>query len=328
MLPELTVARDAWPLRAPFRISRGVKTEAETVRVELRRGGFVGRGEGTPYARYGEGVDQVLGQLADLAPAFARGEPDAALLARLDAGAARNALDCALWDLRAREAGRSVAALIGLQVPSRLACAVTISLDEPEAMAAAARAVAASPILKVKLDDREVEARIRAVGEAAPEARLILDPNESWSLELLRDLQPFLARFRVALIEQPLPAAADCGLAGFRAVAPLCADESVHTCEELATLGDRYQAVNIKLDKAGGLTEAAALLRAARELGLGVMTGCMVCSSLGIAPALLLAGASDLADLDGPWWLSRDWAAGVAMENGWMRPPTPEFWGG
>jgi len=327
MLRSFTVSRRRWPLKAPFRISRGVKTAAETVMVELRRGDVVGRGESVPYPRYGESVDGVVAQLETVAGAFEAGEPDESLAAMLSAGAARNALDCALWDLRARETGRSVAAMTDLARPERLVCAVTISLDEPEAMAAAARASADAPLVKVKLDGELVEQRLLAVGQAAPHSRLIIDPNEGWTIDILRGVAPLLARMNIALIEQPLPADDDHALEGFDPPAPVCADESVHTVETLSALRNRYQAVNIKLDKTGGLTEAIALLREARRQDFMVMTGCMVGSSLAITPALHIAGASDFADLDGPWWLADDWAGGVRLEGGWMSPPTAGFWG-
>ncbi len=327
MLRSFIVSRRHWPLKAPFRISRGVKTAADTVMVELRRGAAGGRGESVPYPRYGESVDAVVAQLETVADGFEAGMPDEAVVAMLPAGAARNALDCALWDLRARETGRGVAEMTGLALPGRLACAVTVSLDEPEAMAAAARAIADAPVVKVKLDGALVEERLLAVGQAAPASRLIIDPNEGWSLDLLRDVSPLLARMNIALIEQPLPAGVDHGLEGFDPPAPVCADESVHTTGQLADLKGRYQAINIKLDKTGGLTEAIALLAQARRLGFTVMTGCMVASSLAIAPALHIAGASDFADLDGPWWLADDWSGGVKVESGWLTPPARGFWG-
>jgi len=327
MLRSFVVSRRRWPLKAPFRISRGVKTSANTVMVELRRGGAVGRGESVPYPRYGESVDAVVAHLEAVAGAFESGMPDEALTALLPAGAARNALDCALWDLRARETGRTVAQITGLARPERLACAVTVSLDEPEAMAAAARAIADAPVVKIKLDGELIEQRLLAVGQAAPHSRLIIDPNEGWTIDILRDVRPLLARLNIALIEQPLLAGDDHALAGFDPPAPVCADESVHTVDQLADLKDRYQAINIKLDKTGGLTGAIALLGEARRLGFIVMTGCMVGSSMAIAPALHIAGASDFADLDGPWWLAGDWPCGVKLEGGWMTPPARGFWG-
>lgn len=327
MLRSFDVSRRRWPLKAPFRISRGVKTSADTVMVELRRGAAVGRGESVPYPRYGESVDAVVAHLEAVAGAFESGMPDEALTALLPAGAARNALDCALWDLRARETGRTVAQITGLARPERLACAVTVSLDEPEAMGAAARAIADAPVVKIKLDGELIEQRLLAVGQAAPNSRLIIDPNEGWTIDILRDVRPLLARLNIALIEQPLPADDDHALAGFDPPAPVCADESVHTADQLADLKDRYQAINIKLDKTGGLTGAIALLGEARRLGFIVMTGCMVGSSMAIAPALHIAGASDFADLDGPWWLAGDWPCGVKLEGGWMTPPARGFWG-
>ncbi|MDO9472657.1 MAG: dipeptide epimerase [Caulobacter sp.] len=327
MLRSFDVSRRRWPLKAPFRISRGVKTSADTVMVELRRGAAVGRGESVPYPRYGESVDAVVAHLEAVAGAFESGMPDETLTALLPAGAARNALDCALWDLRARETGRTVAQITGLARPERLACAVTVSLDEPEAMGAAARAIADAPVVKIKLDGELIEQRLLAVGQAAPNSRLIIDPNEGWTIDILRDVRPLLARLNIALIEQPLPADDDHALAGFDPPAPVCADESVHTADQLADLKDRYQAINIKLDKTGGLTGAIALLGEARRLGFIVMTGCMVGSSMAIAPALHIAGASDFADLDGPWWLAGDWPCGVKVEGGWMTPPARGFWG-
>ncbi|HYE46124.1 MAG TPA: N-acetyl-D-Glu racemase DgcA [Caulobacter sp.] len=327
MLRNATVRRHRWPLKAPFRISRGVKTAAETVIVQLRRGEACGRGESAPYPRYGESPDGVLQALAEPLGAFEAGEADDEVLARLPPGAARNALDCALWDLKARETGHSVAAMTGLVRPESVVCAVTLSLDEPEAMAAAARASAAAPLIKIKLDaDRPAE-RLEAVAAAAPNSRFIVDPNEGWTRAILDDLRPLLARLPIALIEQPLPSDADAALEGFDPPAPVCADESLHTAAGLDRLRGRYQAVNIKLDKTGGLTEAIRTLRAARALGFQVMTGCMVASSLAIVPALHIAGASDFVDLDGPWWLAGDWPAGVRLEGGVMRAPAAGFWG-
>ncbi|MBX3479052.1 MAG: dipeptide epimerase [Caulobacter sp.] len=327
MLCTATVRRQRWPLKAPFRISRGVKTAAETVIVQLRRGDACGRGEGTPYPRYGESLDGVMAALAPALEAFEAGAADESLLSSLPPGAARNALDCALWDLEARESGRSVAQLTGLRRPVSVVCAVTISLDTPQAMADAARVSAAAPLIKIKLDADNPAGRLRAVAEAAPHARFIVDPNESWSRAILDELRPLLADLPIALIEQPLPADQDGALEGFDPPAPVCADESLHTAADLAGMRGRYQAVNIKLDKTGGLSEAIATLRAARAMGFQVMTGCMVASSLAIAPALHIAGASDFVDLDGPWWLAGDWPAGVRLSGGVMHAPAVGFWG-
>ena len=311
------------PLKAPFRISRGVKTAAEVVEVTASADGHVGRGESVPYGRYGETVDSVLAQLS---PVLASDDPEAACAA-LPPGAARNALDLALWDLRAKRTGVSVAQATGLAVPTDLVTAVTVSLDNPEAMGAAARAVADAPLIKIKLSADDPAARLRAVAAAAPNSRFIVDPNEGWTFDILRDLKPLLADLPIALVEQPLPADADQALDGWDPPFTVCADESVHVGGDLAKLRGRYQAVNLKLDKTGGLTEAVAMLKAARALGFQVMTGCMVASSLGVAPALHLGGASDFADLDGPWWLAVDHPGGLRVERGRIKPPPAGFWG-
>ena len=204
---------------------------------------------------------------------------------------------------------------------------MTVSIDTPENMAAAASAVVGASLLKIKVDGRQPRAAIEAVAAAAPNAQLIIDANESWTIDLLRELQPFLARLNIAFVEQPLPAASDAALAGFKPLVPLCADESVHTSEDLPQVAARYQMVNIKLDKSGGLTEALRLRAAARERKLGILVGCMVCTSLSIAPALHIAAAADYADLDGPWWLSRDRDRGVGIEAGVLTVKSPFLWG-
>ena len=311
------------PLKAPFRISRGVKTAAEVVEVLAEAEGHVGRGESVPYGRYGETVDSVLAQLA---PIRTCDDVEVACGA-LPPGAARNALDLALWDLRARRTGVAVAQATGLPVPASLVTAVTVSLDTPEAMGEAARAVADAPLIKIKLSSEDPAARLRAVAAAAPNARFIVDPNEGWTFAVLDGLKGLLADLPVALVEQPLPAGEDHALEGWDPPFTVCADESVHVGGDLAALRGRYQAVNLKLDKTGGLTEALAMLKAARALGFQVMTGCMVASSLGVAPALHLGGASDFADLDGPWWLVADHPGGLRVERGLITPPKPGFWG-
>ena len=324
---ELTLRAERLALRAPFRISRGVKTHAEVVVVELAHGGQRGRGECVPYARYGETIASVTAELRPLADRFRAGEPAAGLVAALPAGAARNALDCAAWDLEARRSGRSVAELLGRTLPASLPSAITISLDEPAAMAAAAAAVAEAPLLKVKLDAEDPAARLSAVAQAAPAARLILDPNESWTAEILAAMAPLVERLPVALLEQPLPAEDDGALEGLAYPAPICADESAHTADDLEALLGRYQMANVKLDKAGGLTAALAMVERARALGMGVMAGCMVSSSLSIAAALLFAADAEVADLDGPWWLAEDRPGGCRFERGLILPPAPGFWG-
>lgn len=324
---RLTVRPERLALRAPFRISRGVKTHADVVVAELSAHGAVGLGECVPYPRYGETVDSVVGVLQRAGEGLAAGASLEAVLAGLPAGAARNALDCAAWDLAARRDGVAVAARLGRDPPGPLATAVTISLDTPKAMAAAARAAADAPLLKVKLDEVEPGRRLMAVAEAAPTARLIVDPNESWTPAILESMARVTEGLNVAMVEQPLPAGEDGALAGFGFPAPLCADEAVHTREDLKAAAARYQMVNIKLDKAGGLTEALAMAEAARAAGLAVLAGCMVCSSLSIAPALWIGALADACDLDGPWWLTEDRAGGCRVARGVIHPPAAGFWG-
>ena len=327
MFRTLRAQHDSFPLTQPFRISRGVKTQAEVVTVALEQGGVVGRGEGVPYARYGESIASTLTAIEQVQPAIEGGADRAQLLTLLPPGAARNALDCALWDLEARLSGRSVAAKIGAPEPERLASALTVVIDTPMAMAVAASKIADAPLIKVKVDATIPDAQIRAVRNAAPDAKLIVDPNESWDQQLVRAMQVLLVTLRVDLLEQPVPADADEWLENFTPDVPICADESVHVAADLETIARRYQVVNVKLDKSGGLTEALELARAARARGLGLMTGCMVSSSLSIAPALHIARMSDFVDLDGPIWLREDRAGGVRDEAGYMVPPQKGFWG-
>jgi L-Ala-D/L-Glu epimerase len=328
MFRELTVRSESWALASPFRISRGTKTSAEVIVVEIRQDGVCGRGEAVPYARYGETVESVAAAVRRAAPEVAAGISREDLSRRMGPGAARNAVDCALWDLSARLSGESVAAQLGFCWAPALATALTVSLDAPQSMATAATRLCGARFIKVKVDAEEPEEQVRAVREAAPLARLIVDPNESWTLDILGAMQPVLVETRVELIEQPLPAANDAALERFRGSIPLCADESCHVKEDLPQLRARYQAVNIKLDKSGGLTGALELLQAARTGGFQVMVGCMVCTSLGIAPAFHVARNADFVDLDGPLWLAQDRPEGVRYEEGWLRPPGPGLWGG
>lgn len=327
MRRTLSARHDRFALTRPFRISRGTKTVAEVVTVEIGEGEVVGRGEGVPYARYGESIDSALAQIEAARDLIQQGGDRQALLAELPAGAARNAIDCALWDLEARVAGRSVAEMIGATEPVHLASALTIGIDTPEAMARAAASIAQAPLLKVKVDADDPAARIRAVRAAAPEAALIVDPNESWNRALVEAMQPLLAEARVGLLEQPVPADADDWLEGFAPLVPICADEAVHVAADVPRLARRYQAINVKLDKAGGLTAALDLAQATRAAGLGLMTGCMISSSLSIAPALHVARMSDFADLDGPLWLAEDRPGGVRDDGGMLIPPARGFWG-
>jgi L-alanine-DL-glutamate epimerase-like enolase superfamily enzyme len=323
----LSAQHDRFELSQPFRIARGVKTAADVITVTIAQRGVEGRGEGVPYPRYGENMESALAAIEQARPLIESGAGREELRAAMPAGAARNAVDCALWDLEARLSGRTVAEMIGAPAPDRVVSALTIGLDSSDAMGRAAEAVAHAPLIKVKVNAEDPEAQIRAVRTAAPRADLIVDPNESWDRYLVESLQPLLFEQRVALLEQPVPAGDDEWLEGFTPAIPICADESVHVAADLPVLARRYQAVNVKLDKSGGLTAALELARAARERGLGLMTGCMVSSSLSIAPALHIARMSDFVDLDGPIWLREDRAGGVRDEGGFLLPPAAGFWG-
>jgi len=324
-MTALAARIERFALSAPFSIARGSKTEAVVVLVELTRDGVTGRGECVPYARYGETPEGVLALVESLAPALAQGLDRRALQAILPPGAARNALDCAFWDLDAKLAGTTVADLAGVTVPPRVETAFTIGLGKPQAMAQAAARAAHLPLLKVKLGGAGDEARIAAVRQAAPHSRLVVDANEAWSGDLLVPLLSACAACGVELVEQPLPAGADAALADIAHPVPICADESVHA--GLAGLSGRYDAINLKLDKTGGLTQALALADGARAAGLDIMVGCMVGTSLAMAPALLLAAHARWVDLDGPLWLVADRPGGLGFADGRITPPEPGFWG-
>jgi len=327
-MPRTLDARhDRFALNRPFRIARGVKTAADVITVTIRDGDVSGKGEGVPYPRYGEDVEGALQTIERARTLIEAGGDRGQLRAAMPAGAARNALDCALWDLEARLSGRSVAEAIGAPAPRAVDSALTIVIDTPEAMATEARAIRDAPLLKVKVDADDPATRIRAVRAVAPGAALVVDPNESWDRALVEAMQAVLVEERVSLLEQPVPAGADQWLEDFRPAVPICADEALHVAADLPVVARRYQVVNIKLDKTGGLTEALVLAREARALGLGLMTGCMVSSSLSIAPALHVACQSDFADLDGPIWLREDRVGGVRNAGGVLLPPAPGFWG-
>jgi L-alanine-DL-glutamate epimerase-like enolase superfamily enzyme len=328
MLRALSIRHDSFPLVAPFRISRGAKYAADVVTVALHQAGRIGRGEAVPYGRYGESVASVVDEIELLRGELAAGMGRDELQVRLPPGAARNALDAALWDLESQLS--SVPVWVQLARPPRttLISALTVGIDTPEQMGAAASRIADAGLIKIKVNADDPAGQIEAVRRAAPSAQLIVDPNESWNIDILRDMQPVLERMRVELLEQPLPADADDALLGFSSRIPICADEACHVTSDLPRLRDRYQAVNIKLDKTGGLTEAWRLLRAARADGFKIMVGCMVCSSLGITPALEIAREAEFVDLDGPLWLQNDYPDGVSMREYRLLPPSPRFWGG
>jgi L-alanine-DL-glutamate epimerase-like enolase superfamily enzyme len=322
----LTVRVERWPISGRFAISRGAKTEAVLVVAEVHQGGILGRGECVPYARYGESVEGVTDALDRLAAAVAAGLDRAALQTLLPAGAARNALDCALWDLEAKRSGRRAWELAGLPPPPPVTTAFTLSLDAPAAMARAAQANR-FPLLKLKLGAPGDAARLEAVRAARPDATLIADANEGWRPEDLAENLAACAAAGVVLVEQPLPAGDDAPLARIARPVPVCADESVHDRASLFGLADKYDAINIKLDKAGGLTEALTLADAAQARGFQIMVGCMVSTSLAIAPALLLAARAHFVDLDGPLLLERDRPDGLRFEGTRLDAPARELWG-
>jgi L-alanine-DL-glutamate epimerase-like enolase superfamily enzyme len=322
----LRVRVERWPIRGEFTISRGSKREAIVVVAEIEAGGTIGRGECVPYARYGESVDDVAATIEGYATALADGLTRSELQALLPSGAARNAIDCALWELEAKLAGKSVPELAGFPALAPVLTAFTISLASPEEMAAQAKEAAYYPLLKLKLGGDGNEDRLAAVRQAVPQTRLIADANEAWPEDNIETLLQAARLARVELIEQPLPAGADDVLAEIVRQVPICADESVHDRASLAPIASRYDAVNIKLDKTGGLTEALAVVAEARSRGLKVMIGSMVATSLGMAPALLLAQSADWVDLDGPLLLARDREPGLIYDGGMVRP-IPGVWG-
>ena len=326
-MPDLSVTVESFPIAGRFVIARGAKTEARVVVATVSDGQLAGRGECVPYARYGESVEGVIEAICSVAGAVAGGADRHALQSLLPAGAARNAVDCALWDLDAKRTGFPAYRLAGLDRLSPATTAFTLSVGTPDEMGAAARAAAERPILKIKLAGEGDAARLAAVREGAPESQLIVDANEAWEeADLERNIDICL-KYRVSLIEQPLPAGHDARLATIRRAVPVCADESAHTAEGLAALADRYDVVNIKLDKTGGLTAALAMAEEAQRLGLGVMVGCMVGTSLAMAPAMLLAGRARFVDLDGPLLLAKDRAPGLRYEGSIVWPPEPALWG-
>ncbi|MBB6253945.1 N-acetyl-D-Glu racemase DgcA [Nitrospirillum iridis] len=330
--PTLTIRAETFPIRGTFRISRGAKTEAHVVTALVTADGpdgpVAGRGECVPYARYGETVAGVVADLEVLAGAVAAGLDRAALQTLMPPGAARNALDCALWDLEAKQTGMPVWRLAGLaRPPAPLTTAFTLSVDTAENMGRAARAAQRCPLLKLKLTGEGDLERVAAVRENAPRSRLMVDANEGWTLDQLARYGPALAALGVELLEQPLPAGQDADLAGQDCPIPLGADESVHGMDSLDTLVGRYQVANIKLDKTGGLTEALALKSACEAAGLKVMVGCMVATSLSMAPAHLLAQGAAFVDLDGPLLLARDRDPGITYDGTTANPPPSALWG-
>lgn len=320
---QIKVTRDVFRLAQVFTISRGSRTEAKVLTVTIQEGSTTGVGECVPYARYGETLDSVTAEIEGLPADFNR----QTLQTLLPAGAARNAVDCALWDLEAKKAGKRVWELAGLPKPGPEITAYTLSLDTPEAMQAQAAENAFRPLLKIKLGTPEDMERLEAVRAGAPKARIIVDANEGWSAEVYADLAPHLVRLGVELVEQPLPAGEDDALIGMARPVPVCADESCHDRDSLSALKGKYDVVNIKLDKTGGLTEALALRDAALSEGFDVMVGCMVGSSLAMAPATLVAQGVAVTDLDGPLLLAEDRAEPLTFDDAGVHPPKAALWG-
>lgn len=318
---KLAYRSEAWPIAGRFTIARGSKTEAHVVYVEVTDDGHTGHGESVPYARYGETVESTLAELE-----AARAQIECGIIPKLK-GAAGNALDCALWDLRAKTSGIPAWKAAGLRTFNPLKTAYTLSLDTPEAMGAQAAANARRPLLKLKIGGPDDLARVEAVRLNAPKTRLIVDANEGLTLDSLKALAPELQRLGVVLIEQPLKVGEDDALEGYKCPVPLCADESLHTRAELDRCARLYDAVNIKLDKTGGLTEALALKQAAQDKGLMIMVGCMVATSLSMAPAMIVAQGADFVDLDGPLLLAKDRENGLKITGSMLEPPEPELWG-
>lgn len=323
----LSVAEERFPIAGSFTISRGSKTEAEVLVCTVSHAMKAGKGECVPYRRYGETMESVRAEIEAASAAICEGISRDALLAAMKPGAARNAVDCALWDLEAKLTGISVVRRIGIDSPRQLETAFTLSLASPQAMAAQARANASRPLLKVKIGGEGDIERIRAVRDAAPRSRLILDANEGWTDDNVSENLAVAAELGVSLVEQPLPAGKDSILGRIERPVPVCADESVHTADGLEKLAGLYDAINIKLDKAGGLTAALALRDRGRELGFSIMVGCMVGTSLAMAPAVLLAQDADFVDLDGPLLLSRDREPGLIYLGSLVSPPGPALWG-
>lgn len=314
---------EEFPLAGAFTISRGTKTHAHVVRVEISDGDHIGQGECVPYARYGESVESAIAQIDSLPKEFTREK----LQEIMPAGAARNAVDCALWDLEAKQTKTPVWQLAGLKQIGEVTTAYTLSLEEPEQMRENARDNAHRPLLKLKLGTPNDIPRLEAVRDGAPNSTIIVDANEGWEIPTLLELQPALEEIGVALIEQPLPEADDGALVGSGIGVPICADESCHTSEGLNDLKSKYDVINIKLDKTGGLTEALKMKAEAEAMGFKIFVGCMVATSLGMAPAMLLAQGASFVDLDGPLLLAEDRPHGLRYEGSTVYPPVSELWG-
>lgn len=327
MARELSAETDSFPISGLFTISRGAKSSADVICCTIGDAGAAGRGECVPYARYGETLESVADTISDMRADIVNGISRDEIKSAMKAGAARNAIDCALWDLEAKLSGQRAHFCACRMPPRPVTTAFTISLDDPDKMAVQARAHADRPLLKVKVGSDDDIARIHAVAGSAPHSRIILDANEAWTEANIHDNLLAAAEYHVALVEQPLPAGQDELLRHIPHPVPICADESVHTADDLERLAGLYDAVNIKLDKTGGLTAALELRDKAHGMGFSVMVGCMVGTSLAMAPAVLLAQEADYVDLDGPLLLARDRSPGLTYAGSLVSPPDRELWG-
>jgi L-Ala-D/L-Glu epimerase / N-acetyl-D-glutamate racemase len=326
-MQRLSITHESWPIKGSFTISRGSKTTADVVVVTVEKDGAVGQGECVPYRHYGESVESVMAALEERRRVIEEGIERSQIPALLGPKSARNALDCALWDFECKITGKRIWQLLNHPEPQNLVTAFTISLDSPEKMASAASQVTDRPLLKLKLGGSDDVARLRAVRQAVPRARLIVDANEGWAPAELPVLFDACAKVGVELIEQPLPAGRDGVLSELKRVVPICADESAHDENSLPNLQGKYDFINIKLDKTGGLTQALALRKAAENLGFGIMVGSMLATSLSMAPAFVLAQGVQFVDLDGPLLLARDRPSAIRYQDGSMFPPESNLWG-
>lgn len=324
---QLNVKAESWPIRGTFSISRGSKTQADVVLVELNDNQYRGRGECVPYPRYGESVEQVIALIEDLREDLKNGLDRQTLQSHMPAGAARNAVDCAFWDLQAKQQGKRAWQLAGIDELKPLTTAYTLSLDDPSAMRQNAAENKSMPLLKLKLAGSGDLARVQAVRKGSPSARIIIDANEGWTTQTYNELVSDLQQLGVEMIEQPFPAGNDAELSTLKRAIPICADESCHDANSLDDIIGKYDMVNIKLDKTGGLTEALKLASAAQKNGLGIMTGCMVSTSLAMAPAMVVAQQASIVDLDGPLLLAKDRPHSLIINDAIMQSPTSELWG-
>ncbi|MEM7189463.1 MAG: N-acetyl-D-Glu racemase DgcA [Pseudomonadota bacterium] len=324
---RLSTREDVFPIAGGFTISRGTRTESRVVTVEIEKDGIIGVAECYPYARYDETVDSVRKQVAAMGPSLMAGMDRIGLQTAMPAGAARNGVDCALWDWEAKAAGKRVWELAGLPEPGPEITAYTLSLEDPEVMRTRAAENAHRPLLKIKLGGAGDIERLRAVRDGAPNAKIVVDANEGWDAETYAKIAPVVLDLGVAMVEQPLPAGADDALAGMDRPLPVCADEACHDRASLPAIAGKYDMINIKLDKTGGLTEALALKAEAEALGLKIMVGCMIGSSLGMAPAVLAAQGAEVVDLDGPLLLAADRDHPLTYDAAGVHPSAPELWG-